>query len=122
MREEIRRHQKLPPLAQVLAIGIRTRLADRLLAKLDRASMQASLEVRVPFLDAELVRFALRLAPTVRLHGGRPKGLVREAMRGVLSDSVFERRKRGFGAPLKRWFAEGLAGFAEERQSGFALT
>ena len=115
VQEEIRRHERLPPLAQVLAIDIRTRLADRLLAKLDRASMQASLEVRVPFLDAEFVRFALRLAPAVRLPGGRPKGLVREAMRGMLPDSVFDRRKQGFGAPLKYWFGEGLAGFAAER-------
>ncbi len=115
IREEIERYAHLPALSQVLAVDMQTNLSDRLLAKVDRASMRASLEVRVPFLDIESVRFAFRLAPALRLHGRQTKGLLRDTMAGALPPSVFAGKKRGFGPPLKHWFAKELRGFVQER-------
>jgi asparagine synthase (glutamine-hydrolysing) len=115
IRAAIERTRALPPLSQVLAVDLETILPDRLLAKVDRASMQASLEVRVPLLDLEVVRLAFRLAPAARLHGGRPKGALAWAMSDDLPPGVFEREKQGFGPPIKYWFAREMAGDVEAR-------
>ena len=115
VQAEIQRTSGMPPFAQLLAVDLQTILADRLLAKVDRASMQASLEVRVPFLDLEVVRLAFRLAPEAKLHGARAKGAVCAAMAHDLPREVFERKKVGFGPPVKYWFARDLAGEVEER-------
>ncbi|MGE4609702.1 MAG: asparagine synthase (glutamine-hydrolyzing), partial [Myxococcota bacterium] len=115
VQAEIQHTSGMPPFAQLLAVDLQTILADRLLAKVDRASMQASLEVRVPFLDLEVVRLAFRLAPEAKLHGGRAKGAVCAAMAHDLPREVFERKKVGFGPPVKYWFARDLAGEVEER-------
>lgn len=115
VQREIERCGALPPLAQLLAIDLGTNLCDRFLTKVDRASMHTSLEVRVPFLDIELIRAALRLSPRVRLLENKPKGIVESVMRDSLPPSVFERKKTGFGPPVKYWFARDLAPYIEER-------
>ena len=112
--EEIYRHRDLPPLTQLLAVDLQTSLSDRLLAKVDRASMKSSLEVRVPFLDLDLLRCGLRLSPTVRLHEGQQKGALKAVMGGLLPTNVFERNKEGFGAPMKYWFARDLSSYVRD--------
>jgi asparagine synthase (glutamine-hydrolysing) len=93
-------------------------LAEYHLVKVDRASMRASLEVRVPFLDTDVIEFAFGLAPELCLRGGRSKGLLREAVRDVVPEGILARGKTGFGPPLKVWFSNELAGLARERLSG----
>lgn len=115
IRSAFERFSELPPLSQVLAVDLETSLPDRLLAKVDRASMMTSLEVRVPLLDLEVVRLAFRLSPAVRLHGGRTKGALQYAMGDALPASVFERKKEGFGPPVEHWFAAELAREIEAR-------
>jgi asparagine synthase (glutamine-hydrolysing) len=105
----------LPPLSRVLAIDLHSVLSEYHLVKVDRASMQNSLEVRVPFLDTGFIEFAFQLTARLKLYGERNKGLLRKAMGNVLPQSVIERGKRGFGPPLKYWFADALAGLAHER-------
>lgn len=89
-----------------LAVDRATYLHDDLLTKVDRASMLHALEVRSPFMDHELVRFAAGL-PVDRLFstpGGRGgKRLLREAFAGDLPAGVFQRPKRGFALPIGRW-------------------
>ncbi len=111
------RYRNFPPLARLLAVDLHSLLSEYHLVKVDRASMRASLEVRVPFLDVEFVRAAFRLSPELRLHGGQTKGLLRKAMKDLLPETVARRGKMGFGPPLKYWFAGGgkLAGFVRER-------
>jgi asparagine synthase (glutamine-hydrolysing) len=117
IRDEIERHRGLPPLAQVLAVDLQTGLADRLLAKVDRASMWNSLEVRVPLLDIDVVQLAFQLAPDVLLSGGRAKGILRDTVSDCLPDAVLARKKQGFGSPVKRWFARELSHELQERLS-----
>lgn len=105
----------LPPLSRVLAIDLHSILSEYHLVKVDRASMQNSLEVRVPFLDTAFVDFAFQLTASLKLYGKRDKGLLREAMGNVLPSSVIDRGKRGFGPPLKYWFVDALADLAHER-------
>lgn len=86
---------------QVLANGF---MSGAILAKVDRMSMAASLEVRPPLLDRRIVDFARRLPLEHKVHGRTGKFLLREAGRDLLPASVYEHRKQGFSLPLHRWF------------------
>jgi asparagine synthase (glutamine-hydrolysing) len=86
-----------------LAIDRLVYLPDDLLTKVDRASMLHALEVRSPFMDHELVRFAARLTTDQLLKGG-PKRMLREAFADDLPAWVFKRRKMGFAVPIGDWF------------------
>ena len=77
-------------------------LVDAGLVRVDLASMQNSLEVRVPFLDDELVEFVRRLPHTMKYRNGQRKYLLKKALAGVVPDQVLERRKKGFGIPVTK--------------------
>jgi asparagine synthase (glutamine-hydrolysing) len=85
-------------------------LQDDILAKVDRASMLHSLEVRAPFLDIELVDFLRRLPADMKLRGGMTKWVLRKAARRLLPASILKRRKQGFALPVGSWLAEGKLG------------
>jgi asparagine synthase (glutamine-hydrolysing) len=92
------------PLNQVLLIDMRLYLENDILVKLDRASMMASLEGRVPLLNNDLVEFATGLPLDLKLRGLRSKYLFKRALRGVLPDNILKRPKKGFGIPVAHWF------------------
>ncbi|QDV71423.1 Asparagine synthetase [glutamine-hydrolyzing] 1 [Rosistilla carotiformis] len=91
---------ELPILTRLQYLDFHTYLPDDILTKVDRVSMANSLEVRVPLLSRRLIEFAFSLPELVRFHNGRPKGLLRNAYRGILPDAVLDRKKRGFSIPL----------------------
>ena len=72
---------------------------ERLLTKMDRASMLCSLEVRSPFLDKDLVEFALRLPAHVKFRRGSGKWLLKKALSSILPRPILSRPKKGFGMP-----------------------
>jgi asparagine synthase (glutamine-hydrolysing) len=115
IREIFARVHSLPHLARLLAIDLHSLLAEYHLVKVDRSSMQNSLEVRVPFLDKNFVHFAFRLSPELVLYGAQSKGLLREAMSKKLPENILQRGKRGFGPPLKHWFSDILSDLARDR-------
>lgn len=84
----------------------------------DKISMAHGLESRTPFLDNELISFALSIEETVKLHDGTLKRIVREAAKGLLPDELFTMPKRGFPNPLSRWLRAELAPWMEERIAG----
>ena len=90
-----------------LAVDRVTYLPHDLLTKLDRASMLHALEVRSPFMDPDVVRFAAGL-PTDQLIRGGTKRLLRLAFAGQLPRSVFGRKKMGFAVPIGEWFRSEL--------------
>ena len=65
--------------------------------------MAEGVEVRVPFLDLELVEFAARIPDTLKQRGGVGKWILKKAMEPYLPREVIYRSKSGFGAPLRRW-------------------
>src|SRR5207245_191473 len=73
------------------------------LAKVDRAGMMNSLEVRSPFLDLDLVNFVSRLPTHFKLRHGRTKWLFKESMRSLLPSWVVDRPKHGFAVPMAEW-------------------
>jgi asparagine synthase (glutamine-hydrolysing) len=89
-------------------------LPDDILVKVDRMSMQNSLEVRPPFLDHQIVEFGNHCPPGLKLRGGTGKYILKQAVREYLPREILHRRKMGFGIPLKYWFREGLEGLAED--------
>ncbi len=95
-------------LDRLLALNIDTYLLDDLLVKMDRTSMAHGLEVRSPFLDTELIEFASRLAPSLKVRGLSLKRVLKRALADLLPEEILSRRKRGFGVPLDRWFREDL--------------
>ncbi|MDH4346834.1 MAG: asparagine synthase C-terminal domain-containing protein, partial [Thermoleophilia bacterium] len=85
------------------ALDARTYLADDLLVKSDRASMAASLELRSPLLDHEVVELGLSLPDSLKLDGRRGKVALRRAFADLLPREIADRRKTGFGVPLGTW-------------------
>lgn len=83
---------------------LRTYLLDVILAKVDRASMQCSLEVRAPYLDKEIVEFALLLPESFKQQGSVGKYILRKLMHGKLPPTAVTRGKHGFGLPVGEWF------------------
>jgi asparagine synthase (glutamine-hydrolysing) len=91
------------PVDRSLEFYTRFYLQDGVLAKVDRASMMHSLEVRSPFLDNDLVDFARRLPSRYKLKRGRRKHILKEALAPLLPAAVLNRPKKGFGIPLRDW-------------------
>lgn len=85
-----------------------------LLRDADQMSMAVSLEVRVPFLDHELVEYVLGLPAAVKKRYRGVKGLLVEACRDLLPASVYDRPKVGFVLPMKPWMLGPLASFVSE--------
>jgi len=96
------------PLDRLLDLNLRTYLLDDLLVKTDRMSMAHGLEVRSPFLDAELLAFTSRLHPRLKARGFSLKRVLRAAVPDLVPAEIMSRPKRGFGVPLDRWFREDL--------------
>jgi asparagine synthase (glutamine-hydrolysing) len=91
-------------LDQTLYVDTTTWLPDDVLVKVDRMTMAHSLEARAPFLDHRLVEFAASLPPDWKLNGWRGKDVLRKSQQRVLPTEVIRRSKRGFNAPVSRWF------------------
>jgi asparagine synthase (glutamine-hydrolysing) len=87
----------------LLALDFMTYLPGSVLTKVDRASMAHSLEVRPPMLDNEIVSWVFALPSSVKVHHGRSKVLLKLAARGHLPDEIIDRKKKGFGIPLRAW-------------------
>ncbi|MGH9749236.1 MAG: asparagine synthase (glutamine-hydrolyzing) [Candidatus Polarisedimenticolia bacterium] len=111
---------------RMIYLELKNRLAELLLMRVDKITMASGVEARVPFLDHALVEFALRVPTALKIRDGRPKYLLREAMRGILPDRILNRRKQGFGAPVSEWLRGDLyspieSGVLESRLRGERL-
>lgn len=102
------------PVAAAQRMDMERYLPDDLLVKTDIASMASSLEVRCPFLDRELVEFAVSLPTDLKLRGRTRKHLVKVAFADDVPEENLHGRKRGFGAPVNAWFRGDLAALMRE--------
>lgn len=82
--------------------------------EVDRSTMANSLEVRVPFLDNDLVDYVLALPAQTKLKGGRLKYLLKTALKGILPGDILYGPKTGFGVPFGTWLRKPLATFLRE--------
>ena len=93
--------QKIPYLEMKL------RLPEHLLMRVDKLTMAHAVEARVPFLDHDVVEFAMRLPPAYKLRDTIGKRVLKKAAEPYIDHDMIYRRKQGFGAPMEEWFREG---------------
>lgn len=102
------------PLDRLQYLDLTSALPERLMVKLDRATMRVGLEGRVPLLDLEAIELAASIPARWRIAGGRPKYLLRRLLARRLGAELAERRKHGFRVPEVAWLRalgrEGLRG------------
>ena len=101
-------NHKATSLDHMLALEQRFFLADHNLNYTDKMSMAAGVEVRVPFLDIDLVNFVARIPNGLKQHGRHGKWILKKAMEPYLPHEVIYRPKSGFGAPLRQWMRHSL--------------
>lgn len=104
----------LPVLTQVSLLEMGTYMQNVLLRDTDQMSMAHALEVRVPFLDHELVQFVLGVNDVVK-YPHTPKQLLTDALGDLLPRAVIDRPKMGFTLPWKQWMQEDLRAFCADR-------
>lgn len=104
----------LPTAEQMRLLDLKIVLSNTFLPKVDRATMAASVEARVPFLDREFAGYALSVPIDAYAAGRRSKLVLRQAMAGLLPPDVLAAPKRGFGVPVGRWMKGELGSVLEE--------
>jgi asparagine synthase (glutamine-hydrolysing) len=108
-------------LDRMLALEQQFFLADHNLIYTDKMAMATGVEVRVPFLDLDLVAFARTLPDSLKFRAGTTKWVLRQAMQPDLPREILHRSKAGFGAPLRRWLQADLRDLLEELLSPTSL-
>ena len=112
--EDVATVERADDYREMMLADIYTYLPDDILVKVDRAAMSHSLETRAPFLDHRLYEFSVTL-PTRFLVDERGKGkkILRHLLGQYVPDSLVNRPKAGFAAPLDKWLRHELAQWAE---------
>jgi asparagine synthase (glutamine-hydrolysing) len=93
-----------PELNRILHLQFAHWLPEDILTKQDKMSMASGIEARVPFLDHELVEYALQVPPSLKIRRGTTKYLLRRYARRILPPAVVNRRKMPFYVPLEKYF------------------
>jgi asparagine synthase (glutamine-hydrolysing) len=101
-------------LARMTYLELKLRLPELLLMRVDKITMATSVEARVPFLDHHLVEYALSLPRSLKVEGTTGKHILKRALEDILPHDLLYEPKRGFGAPVREWFREGLGGWFDE--------
>lgn len=101
-------------LERTLRMDQRHFLVDHNLNYTDKTGMATGVEIRVPFLDHELIAWAAQLPARAKMQGGQTKWVLRKAMEPVLPREIIYRPKTGFGVPLRSWMGGHLRPMMEE--------
>jgi asparagine synthase (glutamine-hydrolysing) len=104
----------LDPLDRMTLADSLSYLTDDILQKVDRAAMAVGLETRVPFLDKDVVEFATKIPPDMKVRAGRGKWLVRQLLYRHVPASLVDRPKAGFSIPLDDWLRGPLKSWAND--------
>jgi asparagine synthase (glutamine-hydrolysing) len=100
-------------LTRMTYLELKLRLPELLLMRVDKITMAASIEARVPFLDHKLVEKAMGVPRNLKVEGSSGKHVLKQALEEVLPRDLLYRPKRGFGAPVTRWFRGPMSGELE---------
>jgi asparagine synthase (glutamine-hydrolysing) len=102
-------------LVRMIHLELANRLPELLLMRVDKMSMAASIETRVPFLDEDLAAFALTVPSAFKFKDGEPKYLLKRAAEGILPREVIYRPKRGFCGSATTMLQERIIWYAHSR-------
>ncbi len=117
-REVAGKYTNLDSVQAMLVTDLEIVLPDVFLEKVDRASMANGIEVRVPFLENELVDFALSLPRSFKVRSGVQKWLLRESLSGIVPSEILTAKKSGFGVPYSAWLRGPLNEMARDCFAG----
>jgi len=104
-------------LQELLYTDMNVILPDQYLEKVDRATMANSIEVRVPFLDNDLAKYAMSLPSKYKVKGKEKKYLLKKAFDGVVPNNILYGKKRGFGVPFSYWLKSSMKDFMRDEIS-----
>lgn len=110
-------HIKIYPDKQFAYMGlldIQHYLEGDILCKVDRASMYTALETREPFLDQDLIEYALQLQDAYKYKDNQGKYLLRSVLEKYIPPHLFQRPKHGFRVPIGQWLTEKFSGTLTE--------
>ncbi len=97
---------KLDPIDKTMEFFTKFYLPGSVLAKVDKASMMNSLEVRAVFLDNDLAEFCMKLPNHYKFRNGTKKYLLKKLLDRKLPQNILQRKKKGFGVPLSKWLMD----------------
>lgn len=110
--ERFRNHE---PVQQMLLTDLTVQLPAQFLTKVDRATMAAGIEARVPLLDERVAQLAVNLPSAWKAQATEKKVVLRQSQRGRLPADILNGPKTGFGVPYEHWLRTSLYEFARER-------
>ncbi|HEX6624535.1 MAG TPA: asparagine synthase (glutamine-hydrolyzing) [Pyrinomonadaceae bacterium] len=113
-RRYFERCREAAPLNRLLYVDLKTFLPCLNLDYTDKTAMATTLEVRVPFLNVEMVELAARMPPALKLRGLKRKYILKRAAERLLPFDVVWRKKAGFGAPFRAWLRGPLRPLVED--------
>lgn len=91
------------PVTQMLMTDLTVQLPSQFLPKVDRATMAAGIEARVPLLDERIAELAVRMPAHWKVKGGQKKRILRDALRRDIPDHILDAPKTGFSVPYSNW-------------------
>lgn len=109
------------PLNRLLYVDFKTFMPALNLDTTDKTSMAANLEVRVPFLNVELVELAARMPPELKIRGLERKYILKKAAESLLPKAIVYRKKAGFSAPVRSWLRGALKPLIDDLLSEDAI-
>ena len=86
-----------------MLVDLVTYLPDEALAKMDRASMRSSLEVRCPLLDYRILEWSMKLSHSLKYHGFEKKYITKQLVYDYIPKELLSGPKNGFGVPMHKW-------------------
>lgn len=110
------------PLNRLLYVDFKTFMPALNLDTTDKTSMAANLEVRVPFLNHELVSLTEQIPASLKIKGLKRKYILKKAVEKILPKEVIWRKKAGFSAPIRSWIRTSLKPLIEDHLSEEAIT
>jgi len=98
--------------SKMQGLDMQTYMVDDILTKVDRSSMQNSLEVRVPILDHKFAELCFRIPWEYKLKKNSKKYIFKETFKHILPQDILHHKKQGFAMPLSTWFKYDLKEYA----------
>ncbi|OPY61759.1 MAG: Asparagine synthetase (glutamine-hydrolyzing) 1 [Pelotomaculum sp. PtaU1.Bin065] len=99
---------------KLLYVDTKVWLPEDILIKSDRMSMATSIELRVPFLDKNIIEFSARIPPSLKMKGLTGKYILKQAVRGMVPEEIINRKKTGFPVPIAEMMRKELKDYIHD--------
>jgi asparagine synthase (glutamine-hydrolysing) len=104
-------------LSRILATDCKNLLPEKFLMKADKATMANSIEERLPLLDKTIIEFAFSIPSDLKIKNHQEKYILRQAVKDILPKEIINRKKMGFGTPIRHWLQNELGEVVHQKIS-----